>query len=84
MSEHDPLRDGTSPATDPDPSETPGLEPGGGVAPGDTPPVESSVSGLSYDQDVRAPNAGGRSVAVVLGIIVALIVVGTVLAIIFH
>lgn len=30
---------------DPDPANTPGLEPGGGVAPGDTPPGESSTSG---------------------------------------
>jgi cobalamin biosynthesis Mg chelatase CobN len=32
----------TSP--DPDPSNTPGLEPGGGVAPGDTPPGEASTT----------------------------------------
>jgi len=32
---------------DPDPASTPGLEPGGGVAPGSTPPDSSQTSGLS-------------------------------------
>jgi hypothetical protein len=36
--------------TDPDPSNTAGLEPGGGVAPGDTPPIASSMSGTSYHE----------------------------------
>lgn len=30
--------------TDPDPSNTPGLEPGGGVSPGDTPPASDTMS----------------------------------------
>jgi Family of unknown function (DUF6480) len=32
---------------DPDPAKTPGLEPGGGVAPGSTPPESAQTSGLS-------------------------------------
>jgi hypothetical protein len=32
---------------DPDPTTTPGLEPGGGVAPGTTPPDSAQTSGLS-------------------------------------
>jgi hypothetical protein len=32
---------------DPDPADTPGLEPGGGVAPGSTPPESAQTSGLS-------------------------------------
>jgi Family of unknown function (DUF6480) len=32
---------------DPDPAKTPGLEPGGGVAPGSTPPDSAQTSGLS-------------------------------------
>jgi hypothetical protein len=32
---------------DPDPARTPGLEPGGGVAPGATPPDSAQTSGLS-------------------------------------
>jgi len=39
---------------DPDPDQTPGLEAGGGVAPGDTPPGESSTSGASD----RQPGSG--------------------------
>ncbi len=32
---------------DPDPARTPGLEPGGGVAPGATPPDSAQTSGVS-------------------------------------
>ncbi len=32
---------------DPDPAKTPGLEPGGGVEPGSTPPDSAQTSGLS-------------------------------------
>ena len=32
---------------DPDPANTPGVEPGGGVAPGDTPPDSAQTSGVS-------------------------------------
>jgi Family of unknown function (DUF6480) len=35
---------------DPDPAETPGLEPGGGVAPGSTPPDSAQTSGLSHQE----------------------------------
>lgn len=37
-------------ATDPDPDNTPGLEAGGAVSPGDTPPASASTSGLSHRQ----------------------------------
>lgn len=40
----------STPSPDPDPSNTPGLEPGGGVAPGDTPPGESSTSGAAFQE----------------------------------
>ncbi|MCC2315122.1 DUF6480 family protein [Cellulomonas xiejunii] len=58
----------TSP--DPDPANTPGLEPGGGVAPGDTPPGESSTSGAS-DRQPRTGSRGANWMAyVVIGLVV--------------
>ncbi len=35
---------------DPDPTQTSGLEPGGGVSPGSTPPDSAQTSGLSARQ----------------------------------
>jgi hypothetical protein len=37
----------TAQPPDPDPIDTPDLEPGGGVAPGSTPPDSAQTSGLS-------------------------------------
>jgi len=42
---------------DPDPASTPGLEPGGGVAPGDTPPNAGQMSGTAPDAH-KGPNMG--------------------------
>lgn len=43
----------------PDPETTPGLEPGGGVRPGDTPPSADSMSGASGDsRRGDTPNMG--------------------------
>ena len=42
---------------DPDPSDTPGLEAGTGVRPGDTPPAAGSMSGAAPDAR-KAPNMG--------------------------
>jgi hypothetical protein len=37
----------TAKPPDPDPAKTPGLEPGGSVSPGSTPPDSAQTSGLS-------------------------------------
>ncbi len=52
-------RGNTSDSPGPNPETTAGLEPGSGVAPGDTPPVADSMSGAAGD-DRRgdAPNMG--------------------------
>jgi len=42
---------------DPDPSRSPGLEGGGGVQPGDTPPNADSMSGAAGSRD-QTPNQG--------------------------
>ncbi len=56
---------------DPDPAVTPGLEPGGGVAPGETPPDSGQTSGVSMNE-----SGSSRRVApmVIFGIIMATIV----------
>ena len=53
---------------DPSPEETPGLEAGGSVCPGDTPPAESSTPGAT-DRQPDLPRA--RANKVVYGVIVA-------------
>jgi len=60
---------------DPDPTTTPGLEPGGGVAPGDTPPGAASTVGPSQQQSIPS-RALPVTVLVIVGVIVLLIAVG--------
>ncbi len=42
---------------DPDPAQTAGLQSGGGIDPGETPPMAGSMSGTAPD-DRKAPNMG--------------------------
>ncbi|WP_434445932.1 DUF6480 family protein [Lentzea sp. E54] len=61
----------TATPPDPDPQRTPGLEPGGGVRPGDTPPESGQTSGLSHHE----PKPPGRATTgIVIGIIVVVAV----------
>ncbi|KQU04631.1 hypothetical protein ASG56_15075 [Rhodococcus sp. Leaf7] len=61
----------------PDPAETAGLEPGGGVQPGDTPPMSTSAAGPNHEppQRTRAP---AIVFLVAIGVIVVLIALGLV------
>ncbi|HET9892093.1 MAG TPA: DUF6480 family protein [Mycobacterium sp.] len=45
-----PVPNMTAQPPDPDPTQTPGLEPGGGSAPGATPPAAPQTSGVSAPQ----------------------------------
>jgi Family of unknown function (DUF6480) len=75
-------QDERAPSSDspgPDPAETAGLEPGGGVAPGDTPPMSDSMSGAAGGASEHVPNqgpvSGNRTPMVVTLSILAVVVV---------
>lgn len=51
-------RGSTSDSPGADPATTAGLEPGGGVRPGDTPPDADSMSGATGDDRKNTPNMG--------------------------
>ncbi len=63
----------TSP--DPQPPRTPGLEPGRGVPPGETPPAEGSTSGISYPQP-ELRRGWGLAPIVLIMLVVALVAIG--------
>jgi len=61
--------------SDPDPSETPGLEPGGGVRPGDTPPAESSTAEAG-PQETYNPAKGWAKGPLLIILLVTILVAG--------
>jgi len=69
------------PSTNPDPAATAGLEPGTGVAPGDTPPAEASAT-AEYATRQKPPPVGKSpwliGFAVLFVLFLLLIVVGLV------
>ncbi|WP_435590357.1 DUF6480 family protein [Nocardia sp. bgisy118] len=67
-------------AMDPDPARTPDLEPGGGVAPGATPPETAQTSGLSAPEPRTRHRFPGTGVAAMI-VTIALVVAFTVVAI---
>jgi hypothetical protein len=62
---------------DPDPERTPGLEPGGGVAPGDTPPESAQ---LPPPPDPPIPSRARPVIALTLIAVVVLLVAGFLVA----
>ncbi|MGJ9425005.1 DUF6480 family protein [Nesterenkonia halotolerans] len=65
-------QDGPNPGLDPSPDETPGLEEGGSVRPGDTPPDSNSAT-ASPSQE--APTSPPKSKAVLTTAVIAIAVV---------
>ncbi|GAA3640826.1 hypothetical protein C8D88_103257 [Lentzea atacamensis] len=63
----------TATPPDPDPQRTPGLEPGGGVRPGDTPPESGQTSGLSHREPTPPKATTGRVVIALIMVLVVLV-----------
>ncbi|MGV9748197.1 DUF6480 family protein [Rhodococcus zopfii] len=64
--------------TDPEPDSTPGLEPGGGVPPGTTPPESAGTSGLSAPEPEtrkRFPATGWMTLGAVIVIVIVFVAV---------
>ncbi|MEV2253196.1 DUF6480 family protein [Streptomyces sp. NPDC050147] len=58
------------PGPDPDPEGSTGLEPGGGVPPGETPPAESSMSGAGPEETHNPPKGWAKGpLAVIIGLV---------------
>ncbi len=61
---------------DPEPTRAPGLEPGSGVPPGETPPAEAdSTAGISYPQN-ELRRGWGAAPLVLIMLVVALVAIG--------
>ncbi|MEV0108010.1 DUF6480 family protein [Nocardia sp. NPDC050799] len=63
---------------DPDPAETPDLEPGGGVPPGSTPPDTPQTSGLSAEEPATRhhfPPTGILAVVLAIALVAVFVVV---------
>ncbi|WP_410599766.1 DUF6480 family protein [Amycolatopsis sp. lyj-90] len=55
----------------PEPQDVPGLEPGGSVQPGDTPPDAGQTSGLSHPQPIPS-----RLPAIITIVVIGVVVLG--------
>ncbi|MFF7450140.1 MULTISPECIES: DUF6480 family protein [unclassified Streptomyces] len=64
----------TSP--DPEPRQSPGLQPGAGVPPGETPPGESGISGISHPEPPELRKGWGAMPITVIMVMVVLVAIG--------
>ncbi|KNB54075.1 DUF6480 family protein [Streptomyces caatingaensis] len=55
---------------DPDPERTPGLEPGGGVPPGETPPGEDSTAGAGPRETYNPTRGWAKGPLLAIGVLV--------------
>lgn len=61
---------------DPDPEHTTGLEPGGSVPPGETPPAEDSMSGTGPDEAHNPTKGWAKAPLILIALVVVLFVAG--------
>ncbi|MGW0818640.1 DUF6480 family protein [Streptomyces viridiviolaceus] len=61
---------------DPDPDRTPGLEPGGGVPPGETPPAESSTPEAGPQEVHNPPKGWAKGPLALILALVVLVAIG--------
>lgn len=69
---------------DPDPSRTPGLEPGGGVLPGDTPPDTDQTSATANKDPVvrhKLSPAGATGISAIVVVIVMFAIIAVLLSV---
>lgn len=71
----DPDRMNDPPGADPDPDRTPGLETGGQVPPGETPPAEGSTPWAGPEDSHNPAKGWGKGPLIALGILVAFFVI---------
>lgn len=67
----------TAQPPDPDPARTPGLEPGGGVAPGATPPDSAQTSGLAEPEPRPRRRLRPATVVGLIALVVLVLIFGT-------
>ncbi|MFD3621255.1 DUF6480 family protein [Streptomyces sp. NPDC058676] len=60
---------------DPDPRRTPGVEPGGDLSPGETPPAEGGTYGISHPVPELRKGWGAMPLTLIM-VVVALIAIG--------